>query len=174
MIDPHVHLRDWKQKEKETLKHAFYVAREIGLAGLFEMPNTSPSTTTPDLLVDKVKRGTDRMHCDFAFYAGATKENGREIAEMEQMRGCCGVKVFMGASTGDLLVDTDEGVANVLNVIKRRAAFHISVSPPSSANGRPTTMTAGFHSARIFVMACQSGLFAKATTASGLADPVRV
>jgi len=124
IIDSQVHFREPGLEWKEDLESGSRAAVMGGVTAVFEMPNTKPSTITPDLMEDKVKRGTDRMHCDFAFYAGATKENPAVLREMERMRGCCGVKVFMGASTGDLLVDDDEGVAAVLKVIERRAAFH--------------------------------------------------
>ncbi len=64
------------------------------------------------------------MHCDFAFYVGATRENTHELAELERLPGACGVKVFMGSSTGSLLIEDDEGVRDVLKAIRRRAAFH--------------------------------------------------
>ena len=64
------------------------------------------------------------MHCDFAFYVGATRENTHELAELERLPGACGVKVFMGSSTGSLLVEDDEGVRDVLKAIRRRASFH--------------------------------------------------
>ena len=73
-----------------------------GVTAVFEMPNTDPTTTTPEALADKVKRAHHRMHCDFAFYIGATRENTRDLAELERLPGACGVKVFMGASTGNL------------------------------------------------------------------------
>ena len=64
------------------------------------------------------------MHCDFAFYAGATRENTKDLGELEMLPGVCAVKVFMGSSTGSLLIEDDEGVRAVLNSIRRRAAFH--------------------------------------------------
>lgn len=124
VIDTQVHFREPGLEWKEDLETGSRAAALGGVVCVFEMPNTNPATTTPDLFADKVKRGHHRMHTDFAFYAGATKENVHLLREMELMAGCCGVKVFMGASTGDLLVDTDEGVAAVLSVIERRAAFH--------------------------------------------------
>lgn len=124
VIDSQVHFREPGLEWKEDLETGSRAAALGGVTCVFEMPNTNPSTTTPDLFAEKVERGRDRMHTDFAFYAGATKENTDLLREMERMEGCCGVKVFMGASTGDLLVDTDEGVAAVLDVIARRAAFH--------------------------------------------------
>jgi dihydroorotase len=64
------------------------------------------------------------MHCDHAFWVGGTHENTALLAELERLPGCCGVKVFMGASTGTLLVPDDEGVERILRQIRRRAAFH--------------------------------------------------
>jgi dihydroorotase len=88
------------------------------------MPNTNPTTTSAEALADKLARGHHRMHCDFAFYMGGTRENTRELPELERLPGCCGVKVFVGSSTGSLLVEDDEGLRNILKAIRRRAAFH--------------------------------------------------
>ena len=95
-----------------------------GVTAVFEMPNTDPTTTTAEAVADKVKRAHHRMHCDFAFYVGATRENTKDLAEFERLSGVCGVKVFMGSSTGSLLIEDDEGVRAVLKAINRRAAFH--------------------------------------------------
>jgi dihydroorotase len=64
------------------------------------------------------------MHCDFAFFVGATRDNVDDLAELELQPGAAGVKVFMGSSTGDLLVDDEETLARILATIRRRAAFH--------------------------------------------------
>ena len=64
------------------------------------------------------------MHCDFAFYVGATRENTKDLGALEMLPGVAGVKVFMGSSTGSLLIEDDDGVRNVLKAIRRRAAFH--------------------------------------------------
>ncbi|NRA28731.1 MAG: dihydroorotase [Parvularculaceae bacterium] len=124
VIDSQVHFREPGPVHKEDLETGARSAAMGGVCTVFEMPNTQPSTTTPDLLLDKLARAKDRMDVDHAFFAGATHENPPLLAEMEQMPGCCGVKVFMGASTGSLLVHDDEGVEAVLRAIKRRAAFH--------------------------------------------------
>ena len=68
----------------------------------------------PRRVADKVKRGHHRMHCDFAFYVGATRENTKDLGELEMLPGVCGVKVFMGSSTGSLLIEDDDGVRAVL------------------------------------------------------------
>jgi dihydroorotase len=64
------------------------------------------------------------MHCDFAFWVGGTHENAGDVAELERLPGAAGIKVFMGSSTGSLLVDDDRGVAEILRRTRRRAAFH--------------------------------------------------
>ena len=124
VIDSQVHFREPGLEHKADLETEARSAALGGVTAVFEMPNTNPSTTTPEMLTDKLARAKGRMDVDHAFYAGATNENPHLLAEMEQMQGCCGVKVFMGASTGDLLVKDDEGVEAVLRAIKRRAAFH--------------------------------------------------
>jgi len=124
VIDTQVHFREPGMEWKEDLQSGSLCAVMGGVTAVFEMPNTNPTTTVPDMLTDKLARAQNRMHCDHAFYAGATNENADILPEMERMLGCCGVKVFMGASTGSLLVADDEGVERVLRAIKRRAAFH--------------------------------------------------
>ena len=109
---------------KEDLETGSRGAVLGGVTAVFEMPNTEPPTTNAAALADKVKRGHHRMHCDFAFYVGATRENTHELGELERLPGACAVKVFMGSSTGSLLIEDDEGVRNVLKAIRRRAAFH--------------------------------------------------
>jgi dihydroorotase len=88
------------------------------------MPNTRPPTTSAEALAAKVAAATGRMHCDFAFFVGATRDNVEELAELERQPGAAGVKVFMGSSTGDLLVDDEETLTRILAVIGRRASFH--------------------------------------------------
>ena len=95
-----------------------------GVTTVFEMPNTDPQTTTPEALADKVRRGHHRMHCDFAFWVGGTHQNAKDVPELERLPGAVGIKVFMGSSTGSLLIEDDEGIANILRRTRRRAAFH--------------------------------------------------
>ncbi|MGH7022514.1 MAG: dihydroorotase, partial [Caulobacteraceae bacterium] len=87
-------------------------------------PNTRPTTTDAAAIEDKLARARGRMHCDHAFYVGGTHENARDLGELERLPGCCGVKVFVGSSTGSLLIADDEGLKAVLAAIRRRAAFH--------------------------------------------------
>ena len=64
------------------------------------------------------------MHCDFAFFIGGTRENVQDLPELERAPGCAGVKVFIGSSTGALLVEDDDSLRQIFKVIRRRAAFH--------------------------------------------------
>jgi len=124
VIDSHVHFREPGLTHKEDLESGSRGAVLGGVTAVFEMPNTDPTTTSAEALADKVARAHHRMHCDFAFYVGATRENTRDLAELERLPGCAGIKVFMGSSTGSLLIEDDEGVRAVLKNIRRRAAFH--------------------------------------------------
>ncbi len=124
VIDTQVHFREPGLEWKEDLETGSRCAALGGVTAVFEMPNTDPSTTSPEMMEDKLRRAKGRMHTDYAFYAGATHDNTDLLPIMERMEGVCGVKVFMGASTGQLLVEDDEGVERVLNAISRRAAFH--------------------------------------------------
>jgi dihydroorotase len=124
VIDSQVHFREPGLEWKEDLETGSRCAVLGGVTAVFEMPNTEPTTTDADALADKLERARGRMHCDHAFYVGGTHENARFLGELERLPGCCGVKVFMGASTGSLLVPDDEGVAAVLRHINRRGTFH--------------------------------------------------
>jgi len=124
VIDTQVHFREPGLEWKEDLQTGANGAVLGGVTAVFEMPNTEPATTNPEALADKLLRAAGRMSCDHAFYVGGTHENAPFLGELERLPGCCGVKVFMGASTGSLLVQDDEGVANVLRHINRRGTFH--------------------------------------------------
>jgi dihydroorotase len=124
VIDTQVHFREPGLTHKEDLESGSLSAVMGGVTGVFEMPNTNPLTTTRETFEDKIARGTRRMHCDFAFYVGGTHDNVRDLPELERLPGAAGVKVFMGSSTGSLLVPDDDGVEAILSAISRRAAFH--------------------------------------------------
>jgi dihydroorotase len=129
VIDTQVHFREPGGTHKEDLESGSRSAVMGGVTAVFEMPNTDPLTITPEALADKVKRGHHRMHCDYAFFIGGTYDNYKYLAEWERLPGCCGVKVFMGSSTGSLLVENEEGLRNILKVIRRRASFHAEDEP---------------------------------------------
>src|SRR5215213_1233254 len=124
VIDTQVHFREPGLDHKEDLESGSRAAVLGGVTAVFEMPNTVPETTSPEALADKVRRANHRMHCDFAFWVGGTHENGERLAELERLPAAAGIKVFMGSSTGSLLVEDDAGVGEILARVRRRAAFH--------------------------------------------------
>ena len=124
VIDDQVHFREPGLTHKEDLESGSLSAVMGGVTGVFEMPNTNPLTTDRKTFEDKIARATNRMHCDFAFYIGGTHDNVADLPMLEKLPGCAGIKVFMGSSTGTLLVQDDAGVEAILNAISRRAAFH--------------------------------------------------
>jgi len=124
VIDSQVHFREPGLTHKEDLETGSRAAVLGGVTAVFEMPNTDPPTTSARALADKVARATGRMHCDFAFWVGGAHENIAEIPALERLPGAAGIKVFMGSSTGRLLVPDDAGVLAILKATRRRAAFH--------------------------------------------------
>ena len=145
VIDTQVHFREPGMEWKEDLETGSRAAVLGGVTAVFEMPNTQPTTTDGDALEDKLARAAGRMHCDHAFYVGGTHENAAWLGELERLPGCCGIKVFMGASTGTLLVQDDEGVEQVLRHVNRRAAFH-SEDEYRLAERRPLARTGDWSS----------------------------
>jgi dihydroorotase len=129
VVDTQVHFREPGLTHKEDLESGSLSAVMGGVTAVFEMPNTNPLTVSAEAMADKVKRGHHRMHCDFAFFIGATADNTKDLRELERLPGCAGVKVFMGSSTGSLLIADDDGLRAVLSNIRRRAAFHAEDEP---------------------------------------------
>jgi dihydroorotase len=124
VIDSQVHFREPGLEHKEDLESGSRGAVLGGVTAVFEMPNTRPLTTTEATLADKVRRARNRMFCDFAFYVGGTRENIDDIPVLEKLEGSAGIKVFMGSSTGDLLVDDESSLDHIIARLGRRAAFH--------------------------------------------------
>ena len=124
VIDSQVHFREPGLEHKEDLESGTRAAALGGVTTVFEMPNTKPSTTTAAAIADKLARAEGRAWTDHAFFVGAAEENQDELAELERLPGVCGVKIFMGSSTGSLLVEDDETLLQVLRKGRRRVAVH--------------------------------------------------
>ncbi len=124
VIDSQVHFREPGLTHKEDLETGSRAAVLGGVTSVFEMPNTDPLTTSPEALSEKLARARGRMHCDHAFWVGGTHANAKDVPELERLPGTPGIKVFMGSSTGSLLVEDDEGVREILKRTRRRSAFH--------------------------------------------------
>lgn len=124
VIDTQVHFREPGLEHKEDLESGTRAAAKGGVTAIFEMPNTNPSTTDRAAIEDKLARAQGRTWCDHAFFVGATAENAPELATLERLPGVAGIKIFMGSSTGSLLVADDEALASVLSSGTRRIAIH--------------------------------------------------
>jgi len=124
VIDTQVHFREPGLEHKEDLESGTRAAVLGGVTAVFEMPNTKPNTLNAADLADKLARARGRAWCDHAFFIGAAEENVDELATLERLPGCSGVKVFMGSSTGSLLVEDDALLSRVLANGRRRVAIH--------------------------------------------------
>ena len=124
VIDTQVHFREPGLEHKEDLETGTRGAVLGGVTSIFEMPNTNPSTTTKEALEDKFKRAEGRAWSDHAFFIGAAEDNLEQLGELEMLPGCAGVKLFMGSSTGSLLVSETEAVRQVLKNGRRRMSVH--------------------------------------------------
>src|ERR1700744_468119 len=124
VMDTQVHFREPGNAHKEDLASGNLAAILGGVTSVFEMPNTVPPTTTRAAIEDKLERAKGRMHCDHPFYAGATPQNIGALAQLERMPGVCGIKAFLGSSTGTLLLNKEEDILAMLKAGKRRVAVH--------------------------------------------------
>ena len=124
VIDSQVHLREPGLEHKEDLATGTAAAAMGGVTAVCEMPNTKPSTTTAEALADKLARAKGRAWVDHAFFIGAAAENVDQLAELERLPGCSGIKIFMGSSTGSLLVDDESLLRRALASGRRRVAVH--------------------------------------------------
>ena len=124
LIDPHVHLRDPGDASVESIPTGTKAAVLGGLTAVFDMPNTTPSITNAERLAWKQGYAEANAWCDMGLYVGGTKTNIAELGELETGRGVCGIKVFAGSSTGDLMVEDDENLEHVMRAGRRRISYH--------------------------------------------------
>ena len=124
LIDSQVHFREPGFEHKEGLVSGTRCAVLGGVTAVFDMPNTWPPTTGTLEFADKVDRAKGRCWSHYAFYVGASPENVAQLSQLESLPGCCGVKIFMGSSTGNLLVKDDETLDRVLSVGRKQVAVH--------------------------------------------------
>jgi len=123
-IDSQVHFREPGGEHKEDLETGTRAAALGGVTTVFEMPNTKPPTTSAEALRDKLDRAAGRAWVDHAFFVGASAENAAQVDSLERLPGCAGIKIFMGASTGPLLVADDATLDTVVSRVRRRFAVH--------------------------------------------------
>jgi len=124
LIDPHVHLRDPGDPKVETMEAGTRGAVLGGLATVFDMPNTQPSITTREQLDWKRGHIAETAWCDVGMYVGGARSNVAELGTLEREPNVCGIKVFAGSSTGDLMIEDDETLERVMRNGGRRIAYH--------------------------------------------------
>lgn len=124
MIDTHVHFRDPGLTHKADIESESAAALAGGVTSFFDMPNTSPATVTLQAWNDKMQRAAQVSHANYAFYIGATNNNlDSELLRADYSR-IPGVKVFLGSSTGNLLVDDSSALSRIFSEIKAPIAVH--------------------------------------------------
>ena len=124
LIDTQVHFREPGMEHKEDLESGTRAALMGGVTSILEMPNTNPTTTSLDALQDKLLRASGRAWCHYGFFVGGTTENVEELQALEIADGTPGIKLFMGSSTGTLLVPDDETLRQVLLSGYKRFSVH--------------------------------------------------
>ena len=124
IIDTQVHFREPGSTDREDLESGSRAAVLGGVTSVFEMPNTNPPTSNLIEFNKKLELAKNRMHCNYAFYFGATPENVDQLAKLKGLEGCCGVKLFAGSSTGKLLVDKEKDIEKVISNSDRIVSIH--------------------------------------------------
>ena len=124
IIDTQVHFREPGSTDAEDLESGSRAAVLGGVTSLFEMPNTNPPTSNLVEFDKKLQAAKNRMHSNYAFYFGATPDNTDQLAKLKDVEGCCGVKLFAGSSTGNLLVDKEADIEKVISSSDRIVSIH--------------------------------------------------
>ncbi|MFL2896826.1 MAG: dihydroorotase [Candidatus Pelagibacter sp.] len=123
-IDTQTHFREPGSTDTEDLHSGSRAAVAGGITAVFEMPNTNPPTSNIKEFQRKLDLARNRMYCNYAFYFGATAENVNQLSELKDLEGCCGIKLFVGSSTGTLLVALEKDIDKVFQNCSKVVAVH--------------------------------------------------
>ena len=123
-MDTQTHFREPGSTDTEDLHSGSRAAIVGGITSVFEMPNTNPPTSTKKEFQRKLDLAKNRMYCNYAFYFGATADNANELADLKNLEGCCGIKLFAGSSTGNLLVADEKDIEVVFQNSSKVVAVH--------------------------------------------------
>ena len=123
-IDTQTHFREPGSTDTEDLHSGSRAAVAGGITAVFEMPNTNPPTSNIKEFQRKLDLAKKRMYCNYAFYFGATADNVNQLAELKDLEGCCGIKLFAGSSTGNLLVADEKDIDKVFENCSKVVAVH--------------------------------------------------
>ncbi len=123
-IDTQTHFREPGSTDTEDLHSGSKAAIVGGITSVFEMPNTNPPTSNKKEFQKKLDLAKNRMYCNYAFYFGATASNANQLANLKDLEGCCGIKLFAGSSTGNLLVADEKEIEKVFQSSSKVVAVH--------------------------------------------------
>ncbi len=123
-IDTQTHFREPGSTDTEDLHSGSRAAIAGGITTVFEMPNTNPPTSNIKEFQRKLDLAKNRMYCNYAFYFGATADNAEDLANLKKLEGCCGIKLFAGSSTGNLLVADEKDIEKVFKNSSKVVAVH--------------------------------------------------
>ena len=124
IIDTQVHFREPGSTDTEDLETGSKSAVLGGATSVFEMPNTNPPTSSQAEFKRKLSLAANRMYCNYAFYFGATPDNIEDLKKLNNLEGCCGVKLFVGSSTGNLLVKDEDDIEKVISNSSKIISIH--------------------------------------------------
>ncbi len=133
VIDDHVHFRDPGLTHKADMTSESRAAAAGGVTSYLEMPNTKPQTTTLEALDDKFAEAARKSRVNYSFFFGATNDNGALLAQLPTER-VCGIKLFMGSSTGNMLVDSEEALLKIFSEAPLIIMAHCEDSALIAAN----------------------------------------
>ena len=123
-IDTQTHFREPGSTDTEDLNSGSRAAIAGGITAVFEMPNTNPPTSNIKEFKRKLDLAKNRMYCNYGFYFGATADNVNQLAKLKDLEGCCGIKLFAGSSTGNLLVADEKDIDKVFQHSSKVVAVH--------------------------------------------------
>src|SRR5690554_4549483 len=123
LIDDQVHFREPGLTHKGDIESESRAAVAGGVTSFMEMPNTVPNTLTQALLEEKYQRAAEVSRANYSFFMGASNDNLAEVVKIDPKR-VCGIKVFMGSSTGNMLVDSETSLENLFKESPTLVASH--------------------------------------------------
>ena len=133
IIDDQVHFRDPGLTEKGDICSESLAAVHSGVTSTFDMPNVNPNTTTMELLAERNQLGAEKSWTNYSYYFGATETNLEEIKKLDP-KETCGLKVFMGTSTGTLLVEDDNALEQIFKHCPVTIVTHCEDNDTMKAN----------------------------------------
>lgn len=142
VIDNHVHFREPGLTEKATIHSESRAAAAGGVTSFMDMPNTKPQTTTVEALKEKFAIAAEESLINYSFYFGATNDNCRRLSKLNPRR-VCGIKLFMGASTGNMLVDDEKKLENIFSTVNIPLAVHCEDGDTIARNIKKVVAEAG-------------------------------